>query len=116
PTPFTLHPTPYTLHRTLETRRPPFTLYPAPCTLHPTPYTLHPQPSTLNPQPSTLNPEPSPRATNKLAAAILRQLGLGGDKVQAVLRLSVKQVTSLETANITQHTANPKPSGAAPLG
>ncbi|KAJ1479745.1 hypothetical protein T484DRAFT_2022949, partial [Baffinella frigidus] len=38
-----------------------------------------------------LSDEPS-AATNARAAMILRQLGLGEDKVQAVLRLSVKQV------------------------
>eukprot|EP00290_Baffinella_frigidus_P041768 CAMPEP_0180287810 /NCGR_PEP_ID=MMETSP0988-20121125/13621_1 /TAXON_ID=697907 /ORGANISM="non described non described, Strain CCMP2293" /LENGTH=842 /DNA_ID=CAMNT_0022262261 /DNA_START=659 /DNA_END=3183 /DNA_ORIENTATION=+ len=38
-----------------------------------------------------LSDEPS-RATNALAATILRQLGLGEDKVQDVVRLSVKQV------------------------
>jgi hypothetical protein len=40
-----------------------------------------------------LSDEPS-AATNARAAMILRQLGLGEDKVQAVLRLSVKQVMS----------------------
>ena len=48
-----------------------------------------------------LTEEPS-KATNASAAAILRKLGLGEDKLQAVLRLSVKEVISQTTNRKTQ--------------
>ena len=46
------------------------------------------------------------KATNALAAAILRQLGLGEDKLQEVLRLSVKEVIPQTSSSSSAFTSN----------